>query len=116
MHVGDERAAVLSNRETVCNALGVDCGTVVAARQVHGDGIFAADDRDKGRGALDGEGAVPGVDALVTNACGLPLVAFFADCVCIFLLDPVRNVIGLAHAGWKGTALKIGAKTVKHMG
>jgi YfiH family protein len=30
-------------------------------------------------------------------------------------LDPVRKVIGMAHAGWKGTILKIGAKTVQKM-
>ncbi len=114
-HVGDEKALVSLNRERVCNLLGIESDALVAARQVHGDLVYAADAQDKGRGALDGESAIPGVDALVTNVSSLPLVAFFADCVCVFLLDPVMNVIGLVHAGWKGTALKIGAKTVRRM-
>jgi YfiH family protein len=39
----------------------------------------------------------------------------YADCVPILLLDPVRRVIGLVHAGWRGTALRIASKTVAAM-
>ncbi|MCL2767021.1 MAG: polyphenol oxidase family protein, partial [Peptococcaceae bacterium] len=39
----------------------------------------------------------------------------YADCAPVFLLDPVRRVVAVAHAGWKGTALKIGLKTVRKM-
>ncbi len=43
------------------------------------------------------------------------MASFYADCVPIFLLDPVNKVVALAHAGWKGTALRIGRKTVEEM-
>ena len=39
----------------------------------------------------------------------------FADCVPVFLYDPVRRVVGIAHAGWLGTVKKIGFKTVQEM-
>ena len=38
-----------------------------------------------------------------------------ADCVPVFLADPVRRVIGAVHAGWKGTALQIVEKAVREM-
>ena len=36
-----------------------------------------------------------------------------ADCVPILLYDPRRHVLGLAHAGWRGTVGKIAAETVR---
>jgi purine-nucleoside/S-methyl-5'-thioadenosine phosphorylase / adenosine deaminase len=54
-------------------------------------------------------------DALITNKHDVTLLMRFADCVPIFLYDPVKQVIGIAHAGWMGTVKKIGLKTVQKM-
>ena len=40
---------------------------------------------------------------------------FYADCVPVLLADPETGVIGLAHAGWRGTAAQIAKKTVAAM-
>ncbi len=40
---------------------------------------------------------------------------FYADCVPVLLADPKTGVIGLAHAGWRGTAAQIAKKTVAAM-
>jgi YfiH family protein len=45
----------------------------------------------------------------------VPLITFYADCVPVFILDPVNKAIGLAHSGWKGTTLKIASKTIRRM-
>jgi len=66
-----------------------------------------------GRGSMTE--ALPDVDGLVTNLPGVPLSSYYADCVPLFFLDPVKRVVALAHAGWKGTVSRIGAKTVKRM-
>jgi YfiH family protein len=55
------------------------------------------------------------VDALVTDTPGLPLALMYADCASVFLFDPVRRAIGLAHAGWRGTASEIALRTVETM-
>ena len=55
------------------------------------------------------------VDGLVTDEPGLCLTTFYADCVPLFFLDPVKKVIGLSHSGWRGTVGKIGKKTVEVM-
>jgi len=42
-------------------------------------------------------------DSIVTDRPGLTLMMRFADCVPIMFHDPVRQVVGIAHAGWMGT-------------
>jgi hypothetical protein len=39
----------------------------------------------------------------------------FADCVPILLYDPLRKVVGLAHAGWQGTVNQVAARAVEAM-
>ena len=46
---------------------------------------------------------------------GLTLVTFYADCVPLYLLDPVNRAIGLSHSGWRGTVKRMGQVTVDAM-
>lgn len=64
-------------------------------------------------GPSDPLAVVPEVDALVTGAPGLALVVTTADCTPVFVYDPVRRAAGLAHAGWRGTAAGVAARTVQ---
>ena len=109
----DKPGVVLQNRRKFCTELGVDLDSVVCAEQVHGEHIYSVALTDKGRGAYDRNSAIPATDALITKDKGVALVAFFADCVPIFFLDPVQKVIALAHGGWRGTVAKIAAKTAQ---
>ena len=47
------------------------------------------------------------IDGFVTNTPGVALVTTYADCVPIFLADPVKRAIGLSHSGWRGTVNKM---------
>ena len=51
-------------------------------------------------------------DAMITRKRGVALVISTADCVPLLFYDPVTEAIGVAHAGWRGTARGIGAATV----
>ncbi len=113
-HVGDEEGAVRRNRETVYRHLNLQPGNVVIAEQVHGAAVAVVDRRYAGVGAL-GPPELPNVDALITAVPGLVLGGLFADCVPVYLYDPVRQVIGLIHAGWRGTAAGIAARAVDVM-
>ncbi|MDR6787294.1 YfiH family protein [Sphingomonas sp. BE138] len=44
----------------------------------------------------------PEADALVTDRTGLALGVVTADCAPVLLADVAANVVGAAHAGWKG--------------
>jgi polyphenol oxidase len=54
-------------------------------------------------------------DAMITRHCGVALAMSSADCVPLMFYDPVERVLGLAHAGWRGTARGIAAVTVAAM-
>lgn len=115
LHVDDDQGRVLENRRRFCAALGIDAGRIVCGEQVHGTRTAVVGLSEIGRGALTADTALPATDALVTADPGVPLAAFFADCVPLFLYDPVRHAAALAHAGWRGTVAGIGLETVRVM-
>lgn len=114
-HVGDSPETVIQNRKIISRLLGADIENIVAAQQVHGANIAVAGYGDTGRGAFSYDTALPGTDGLITAEKGLLLATFYADCVPIFIMDPVKRVIGSIHAGWKGTAARIGAEAITQM-
>lgn len=116
LHVGDRPGDVLENRERACRALGMGLEDLVCGQQVHGDQSRVVEEGDRGRGARDYQSAIPEADALVTDRPGILLASYYADCVPIMILDPVKRAIALVHAGWKGTALRIAGAALKAMG
>lgn len=46
-------------------------------------------------------------DFIITDQKGLLLHVLTADCLPIFLYDPVLKVLGVVHAGWKGSVAGI---------
>ena len=114
-HVGDDPEAVLHNRELLCIMIGANPRWLTTAAQVHGTHIAVIRETDRGRGALDAESRLPGTDAMITNVPSIPLMVLTADCAAIGLYDPKRRAIGVAHAGWRGTAARITERVVRKM-
>lgn len=112
---GDDPAAVLENRARLCAALGLSLDDLVVANQVHGGTVQVVEFADRGRGARDAASAVADADALVTATPGVLLGVLVADCVPVVLHDPVRGVVAVAHAGWRGTVAHVVANTVRTM-
>ncbi|MFQ5536128.1 MAG: polyphenol oxidase family protein [Gemmatimonadota bacterium] len=52
-------------------------------------------------------------DGHATDRAGLLLGVTVADCVPVFLVDPVKRAVALLHAGWRGTAAEILARGVE---
>ena len=115
LHVGDSEQVVLENRKRVCGKIGINASLLIAGQQTHNDLVAVVGAVHRGQGALSYAASLPDTDALITNEPGVPLSSYYADCVPLFLVDPVKLVIGLAHAGWRGTVLRIGEKTVREM-
>jgi len=103
LNVGDDPDYVIENRRKFAGAIGVDVRRIVVPDQVHSNGVRLVTENDAGAGTFDHGTAIRDTDVLITNTPSLPLALHFADCACIFLLDPVHRAIGVAHAGWKGT-------------
>lgn len=93
---GDTPERVQANRLRLAEALGIASEQLVWCRQVHGTGVAKVDWGDAGQ-------VQEGVDAAITDAVGLPLGLVFADCVPLLLYDPTCHVLGVCHAGWRGT-------------
>lgn len=111
---GDRRENVEENYRRFCAALGVDVEKVVLSQQEHTDHIRVVTAADAGKG-LWRERDYREIDGLITNVPGMVLTVFSADCNVILLHDPVHRAVGACHAGWRGTALGIAAKTVTAM-
>lgn len=111
---GDEEEAVRENFRRTGASMGVSCEDMVFSQQTHTTNVRVVTEQDRGMG-MTRPLEYSDVDGLVTNVPGLCLVTFYADCVPLYILDPVRKVIGLSHSGWRGTVGKIGKKTVEMM-
>lgn len=57
----------------------------------------------------------PVADAAVTRAANLPLTVRTADCLPVLLADRAGNVLGVAHAGWRGLAAGVIEATITAM-
>lgn len=109
---GDRIENVIENYNILGRTLNMDFNRAVFSRQVHKDTVRVCSESDRQTAALP----VPyEADALVTNIPQMPIMIFSADCTPILLHDPVKNVVGAAHAGWRGTVLDIAGKTVRKM-
>lgn len=107
--VGDDLDNVRTNRKRMCAALDTHDDLTRTTWQVHGADVVAV------RAGEPRPDELPKADGIITADAGVPLVMRFADCVPILLFDPVRRAVGIAHAGWRGTAVGIGPATVRAM-
>lgn len=109
--VGDDPLNVSANRRRMLAALDLEPDTIRTAWQVHGHTVLVANGKEPPPDARS-----PQADGIITDTPGLGLMLRFADCVPIVFHDPTRDVIGIAHAGWRGTVAGVGPATVRAMG
>ncbi|MEO0484457.1 MAG: peptidoglycan editing factor PgeF [Pseudomonadota bacterium] len=89
----DQRDIVDLNRARAAQALGAEADQLITQYQVHSaDVVTVRTARDRGETA----------DAMVTNVPGLMLGVLTADCQPVLFADTHAQVVGAAHAGWKG--------------
>ena len=91
------------------NEYGLGAAPFVTAQQIHGNRIGIVDVR------VDKDMCFEGCDGLITDRRDIALGIYVADCCAVYLVDPVRRVIGLVHSGKKGTELGIVPKALGTM-
>lgn len=102
---GDRPEHVAENRRRFCEALGFLPAQMAWSKQVHGDWVRH----------VETPGGADGYDALVTQTPGVLLCVSVADCTPILVLDTRSKALAAIHAGWRGTAAAIVAKTLSEM-
>ncbi len=111
---GDDPEHVQENYRRMASALQVDVHKMVTSWQSHTVQVRQVTTEDLGKGIWK-ERDYRDTDGLITNIPGITLVTFYADCVPLYLLDPVHKAIGLSHSGWRGTVNRMGFHTLSAM-
>ena len=93
------------NLEEIAKYIGVEKTDIIVPEQTHSANIAIA---QKGK-------TYPNTDALVVEDPNLAILLNFADCTPVILYDEAKNTGAIAHAGWRGTAQSIAAKTAQFM-
>ena len=95
-HVGDDPAAVTSNRLTIPNAQFMN--------QVHGNDVVLVDH------LMESD---PTCDAMITTKAGISLAVMVADCIPLLFIS--REAVAAVHVGRAGLINKVAIKTLHQM-
>ena len=108
-NVGDDPKAVRRNHELMYAALDLSERRACTVWQVHSADVVLVTNPVRGRRWL----AL--ADGMITDHPDTPLAMRYADCTPLLFYDPTKGVIGIAHAGWRGTVQGIARHMVKAM-
>ena len=111
---GDKEENVRENFQRIAHAVGFSEEKMVFTHQTHTTNVRKVTEEDWGKG-FSKERDYSDVDGLITNVPQTVLTTFYADCVPIYLVDPVKKAIGLCHSGWRGTVGRISQVTIARM-
>ncbi|MBT9382917.1 peptidoglycan editing factor PgeF [Pseudooceanicola sp. CBS1P-1] len=102
----DQAEIVSINRARVAQAMDVPPGTLAQVKQVHSARAVTT------TGPFD---TAPEADGMATATPGVALAILTADCQPVLFQDPVAQVVGAAHAGWRGALDGVLEATIEAM-
>ncbi len=103
--VGDDPENVKRNREIFFDLLGIKEKNVTFQKQIHSTFINYSNEPQH----------FDGCDAIYTDKKNNFLAVSVADCIPVFLYEPVKKVVAGIHSGWKGTHGKILTLTIEEL-
>jgi YfiH family protein len=112
---GDNINDVEKNIALLAQIIDIDKRMLVIPFQNHGSDIKIIDETFIQLSDIEQKEYLYGVDALISNTQGICIGVTTADCVPIFIYDPILQVIAVIHAGWRGTCAGIAEKTIRKM-
>jgi polyphenol oxidase len=104
----------IENRKRFLALFGINLENTIFCEQVHKDKVEIVDEKflinrpPKLNIVFD-------ADAVITRSPKICMVIRTSDCVPLILYDPKNNVLGVTHAGWRGTYVEIAKRTVEKM-
>lgn len=104
---------VIANFKIFAEGADIDYDDMAVVNHEHGANVLRIAHEHRGRGFY--KDPLPPCDGIITDDPTVTLVTSHADCGAYFFYDPVHRAIGMAHAGWKGTLLRIGAEMARRM-
>lgn len=112
LYIGDKVKNVHSHQKKLAEEIDFPVSSWVLPIQKHGGNIKEVTKRDRGTNAEELGDSLCDVDGLYTYDTGVLLTMNYADCIPVYVYSVSDSFLGLAHAGWRGTAKKITAKLI----
>ena len=78
---------------------------ILTPEQTHSDYIAVVDEKEE----------YTETDGMIFSEPNTLVYLRFADCTPLIFYDQIRGIAAISHAGWRGTAARIGVKTVAKM-
>ena len=107
----DSPHSVQGNRSLLARSFGAKAENFVMVNQCHGSDILVIEEPNPDYAHFQRIEC----DGIITNQPHVMIAVGVADCVPLLLLDPVKRVAAVLHAGWKGSAANIAAKGVESL-
>ena len=108
----DCKEDVVKNYKILSENLSIDIDKIVKTYQTHSTNIKYITEEYNGN-VFEKEELYKEIDGLITDKKNLALTTVHADCTPVYFYDPVNKVIGMGHAGWRGTVGNIAGKMVR---
>ena len=105
-NVEDNESDVKKNLILVCNELKLE--RLIKLNQIHSSKVFVVNSKNEQINNIKADG-------LVTKLKGIGLSVLGADCAPILFYDKISKIIGVCHAGWRGTINGIIESTITSM-
>ena len=97
---------ITRNKQIIANYIGIYTQNLISPEQTHSANIQVA---------TINKNEYPDTDALILTNKKQGIFLNFADCTPLIFYDEKQNIGAIAHAGWRGTAQKIGILTAEKL-
>lgn len=114
-YCGDDEEHIAQNLNILAQKTGVSPNHIIVPHQVHGTTIRQMGEEFLHLSAESRRMTLEGVDALITNVCGICIGVSTADCIPVLVYDPEHHASAAIHAGWRGTVQRITQLTIQAM-
>ncbi len=112
-NTAEDQSIIQRNYQKLRSAL--SNAEMIIPQQCHGNRVQIIEETFLNATSETRKAIIANCDALVTNQKNMYIAVQTADCVPILFYARKKNVIGVAHAGWKGTVAEIAKQVVEVM-
>lgn len=114
-YCGDEEGDRSRNVILLSHTLGIPASNIVQLHQIHSDRALIVDGRFLSLPEEKRKKEADGFDIVMTDCEGVCIGVSTADCIPVILYDEEHGAVCVAHAGWRGSAIRVAEKAVKRM-